>query len=507
MNNVQEDTFMRVVTSTPSFWSNIKKFEQHACDVVQSNQDALPEGFLKIRQMLQFAGHNTEQMTEEILDYATDLLAIPTRYPPDGPRSKKEQKQIELLEQWMKETAQVVDTERRQTTCHGPFSVGAVPADVPVYTSPAPGAEKRPDPNELRDELLMESLTAAWFALYFLGLPFTQIWERVRRMADQRGGYPSGACVAKFIGDIHRIARLEMTRELKAKGPDFSNAIASGTYDDSQTLVLSYMPFGLLRRLIYQDAGHKTPAVCHRLGNCYMLLQMRLYIRGGFPIRYLVSSESLRQNWKHLLANPNPANASQTMFDDIIPWMETVFAKNAKHQSVQLLTSNESIAGMATCVLGRQVGVYVLDTVQTSLPFAGNQLADSLLQSYRTKLNNIERGTKGHVIQLWPPVSDKMLEKWMTDIKATLHNILMKKQPPGPNADAVVEPTLSVAQPPGTSDEPSVRETEIRDLHGRGHDIPAMSGPGADTARQAGDAAGPAPSTSVPSAAPTSSGG
>ena len=33
-------------------------------------------------------------------------------------------------------------------------------------------------------------------ALYFLSVPFGQAWERVRRIADEQGGFPAGATPA-----------------------------------------------------------------------------------------------------------------------------------------------------------------------------------------------------------------------------------------------------------------------------------------------------------------------
>lgn len=430
MDKVQKDAFL---ASTKQFWADIKSLEKTACDVVQSDQDSLPERFRAIRDELNAQNLDPKEITEHILDYATLLLGIPTRYPPDAFQTDHERDEIQLLNSWMKITAEVVDAERQRVD--GAGSAGPAAANAPLSSTiplAPPTLDVPRDFNELRDEILMESLTAAWLALYFLGLPFAQIWERVRRMADERGGYPSGACVTKFIGDIHRIGRMEMARELKAYDSRLAEAVKQGHYDDSQTLILSYMPFSLLRRLIYQASGHQTPAAAHRLGNCYMLLQMRLYIREGFPIRYLVSRESLEQTWNHLLANPENEAQAQQMFDEIPGWMHTVFPNDVYHQSVQLLMSNEWIAGMSTCVLGRQVGVYVLDTARTSLPFAGNQLVGSLLLSYRAKLNNIDRGTKTNLIQLCggPPVPDRTSVQHLEYIKHTLHEILIQKRTP-----------------------------------------------------------------------------
>lgn len=477
----KEEEFLAFVASTAEFWGDIKRVESAAHSVVQREQASLSSSFLEIGDVINAQNQTpiTRPMIERILDYATHLLTIRTGYPPDPTDNEKDE--IELLTRWMGETAKVVEQERRPSAHLGTGAAGLAPADD--HYAPSIRPTKGSDLNERRDEILMESLTAAWLALYFLGLPFSQIWERVRRMADDRGGYPSGACVTKFIGDIHRIARLEMARELKPEAAEFAAGASPDKYDGCQTLILSYMPFGMLKRLITLDADHLTPASVHRLGNCYMVLQMRLYIHGGFPIRYMVSRESLKQSWENLLNGRDSsgnANDEASMFDEIPGWIENVFTNQADHQSVQLLLDNKRIAGMATCVLGRQVGVYVLDTFKTSLPFAGNQLAGSLLLSYRAKLNNIDRGSKDDVIQLWPPMlaPGETQDKWMEHIKDTLHEILIKK----PVAEhEAARPHPSVEQPSETGDSPSVREKGVRDPRGRGHDIPARAS-GADLA-------------------------
>lgn len=67
-------------------------------------------------------------------------------------------------------------------------------------------------------ELLMEQLTVAWLVLYFLSVPMGHAWERVRRIADEQGGYPAGVCMAKSIGDVYRGARMNALRRAK-EGP------------------------------------------------------------------------------------------------------------------------------------------------------------------------------------------------------------------------------------------------------------------------------------------------
>lgn len=402
--------------TTATFWSDIHSLVAPVYDLLISDEPDLPGRVLRLRDKLTRRDLAPGEMTERILKYADHLLRIQTRYPPDPIQTRDEHAANQLLVKWLDKTAEVLQGEKVSDLFWA--TEGLLGANQHIEKTPAPPARGAPvtpscDPKNdfyaRRDEILMEALTAVWLALYFLGIPFVQPWERVRRMADERGGYPSGACVTKYIGDIYRTARLEMARDLKAKGISLSNREGLRQYDHScQVLVLSYSPFSLLKRLMYRKDDNRTPAAPHLLGRCYALLQMRLYVREGFPLRYFVSKESLTQNWANLLKDER--NGAEEMLHEIPGWLRTALPRKVEHQSVQLLLTNEKIAGMATCILGRELGMYVLDTTHTSIPFAGNHLTGALLHSYREKLNAVECGTADGVLELSRKNDDEIIE-------------------------------------------------------------------------------------------------
>lgn len=278
-----------------------------------------------------------------------------------------------------------------------------------------PAAQQRAteDISSRFDEILMETLTAAWLGLYFLGIPFIHPWERVRSLIDQRSGIPSGACMAKFIGDIYRVARQQAGAGLSAE----------------PVLVLSHMPVPLLRDVLtYEEQHNVTPPVVHRLARRYALLQLRLYVEARYPISLFVPPRALgaaiyklasqetalryaddQQNrggpanlfeagrvytklpdWEEL---PEPKvwaltrGARDKIEDGMWQWFRSVFKEPALDgQHVILLQDLEQTAAMPTCVLGKKSGVYTMETGNSGLHFAGNRLGEQLLDSYRDKL-------------------------------------------------------------------------------------------------------------------------
>jgi hypothetical protein len=397
--------------STNDFWQDIQSLVATVRDVVISGTHDLPAQLLKIRTKLDSKGIAPPAMTERILKYSRHLLGIQTRFPPIQLQTEVEKKTCELMNLWLIKTSEFVERERAddQSDARGGPASRGVGTEEPETAPATAGWKSSDDFYARRDEVLMESLTAVWLALYFLGVPFIQPWERVRRMADERGGYPSGACVMKYVGDVYRISRLEMMRDLKDK----RGHVPRGYDKDCQILVLSYSPLAVLKNLLDRRENTLTPAAPHLLGRCYALLQLRMYIDAGFPIRYFVSKESLFQNWK-LLKDSGDSTAGQ--LDDIPNWIKTVFSNASERQTVQLLLDNDEIAGMATCVLAREIGMYVLDTTRTSIPFAGNRLTGVLLKSYREKLNRITAGETANVKEL--------SAKNATEIKEILGQVL-----------------------------------------------------------------------------------
>jgi hypothetical protein len=120
-----------------------------------------------------------------------------------------------------------------------------------------------------------EYLTATSLALYFLGQPFSQPWERVLSWVEREGeGLPNGACVAKAIGEIIRSARIANCRARPATTP---------------LLMFSHMPIILFKSYVEQaEVVSCVPQSAHLLGHCYELLQMRLYANEKLPFTYFV---------------------------------------------------------------------------------------------------------------------------------------------------------------------------------------------------------------------------
>jgi len=245
------------------------------------------------------------------------------------------------------------------------------------------------------DELLMENLAAAWLGLYFLGLPFSHPWEKVRRLADYRGGFPSGACIAKYAGDVYRLARHRM-RERTPTGAQAA-LLPGYTDNDAAVLVLSHTPLIMLQdALAFQDRENATPASVHQLGRLYTLLQMMLYLRCGHPLHFFVPASALGQSLDKLAGIPADPKAKRTidMCNDYVriregigSWLfERMAPTHTAQQTLHLLTLPSDASGMPTCVLGTRTGIYTLESGDSGLHFAGNEINEALLDSYRDKL-------------------------------------------------------------------------------------------------------------------------
>lgn len=372
-----EETTSALSRTVRPFWQDVQAFVPPMRSLVEMEQRDLLDAPRFIRSRLKAAGIDQLALAERALNYAEQLLTVRTKDVTPQPH----------IDLWLNECCSVYLEEQ---------DLNPAPSD-PAST----GAGTRAQQLNIeafhlrRDEILMESLTAAWFVLYFLGIPFAHPWERVRRMADERGGFPSGACVTKYIGDIYRVSRQALFPERQQD---------STKDEESRVLVLSYAPSALLRRLITRDENNLTPTAVHQLGRCYSLLQLRLYIGADLPIKYFVTEESLTRSWNDLAVRHSDHDA---MFNEIDPWIKTIFSKANPRQSIYLLKTNDETAGMSTCVLGEKTGMYVLDTTRRPLPFAGNSIRELLLQSYRTKLNGLETGAQApDLIELTAQGSD-----------------------------------------------------------------------------------------------------
>lgn len=249
------------------------------------------------------------------------------------------------------------------------------------------------------DELLMENLTAAWLGLYFLGVPFIHPWEKVRRLADYRGGFPSGGCIAKYIGDVYRLARHWAAEQRR---PRLASALPESHKEPyaSSILVLSHTPLVMLKdALTFKDDSYATPDAVHNLGRYYALLQMLLYIRAGHPVHFLVPATALAQSLDKLAGYPDDPGLQPTpdlrdlratLLKQVRAWLrDTIFPTVQPGQSVRLLKQPVDAAGMPTCILGVKSGIYTLEAGEKGLHFAGNEIREALLESYRDKLGGL----------------------------------------------------------------------------------------------------------------------
>ena len=228
------------------------------------------------------------------------------------------------------------------------------------------------------DEFLMEQLTAAWLVLYFLGVPMGHPWERVRRIADEQGGYPAGACMTKLIGDVYRRSRLEFDDTVPG------NADAAAPY----VLVLSKHPSLLIEELLARHDDMKiTPGTLHQLGRCYALFQLRLYIAEGRPLRYMITLPVLKRS---LALFPQlQAIAPLDLATRIIDWLNSNFPNGpAPGQFVELHLGEDNF-DMSPCTLGCRTGVVGLESGTAGTRFVGNRINKLLLSSLRHRLVHI----------------------------------------------------------------------------------------------------------------------
>ncbi|MFL9922346.1 hypothetical protein PQR75_45300 [Paraburkholderia fungorum] len=138
---------------------------------------------------------------------------------------------------------------------------------------------------------LMNNLAGNWLALYFMGIPFVHLWEPVMFFSEG-SGFPRGASLCKVVGDIYRDSRIAYVRD-PSKG--------------SRVLVLDHNPlaFPSLERslqTLLKNGQHTSETLLETanayLGALYELLQMRLYLHAGAPIKFMVPQASLLQAFK-----------------------------------------------------------------------------------------------------------------------------------------------------------------------------------------------------------------
>lgn len=237
------------------------------------------------------------------------------------------------------------------------------------------------------DEIFMEHLTAIWLALYFYGVPFCHPWEMVRRMSEDKGGLPSGACLIKAMGDVYRTERQSLCRS--------ERHLVDEQVDAVQVLVLTRFPSVIHPDSLSRSLDKYTPLAAHVLGRCYAFLQLRLYIDQKLPIRYLVPKSTLKDSWTLI-------NGSRTTPDiatsEIKEWLTKINIDPLNKQKIELLEDVALSRGVPTCILGRKNGVLTLGTMPGNALSGGNLLFKGLLDSYRTRLNTIAQSSCGQLI-------------------------------------------------------------------------------------------------------------
>ncbi|MGH8383415.1 hypothetical protein [Pseudomonas sp.] len=237
------------------------------------------------------------------------------------------------------------------------------------------------------DEIFMEHLTAIWLALYFYGIPFCHPWEMVRRIAEDKGGLPAGACLTKAMGDVYRTERQSLYRSQRHQVPK--------QVDSVKVLVLTRFPSVIHPVSLSRSLEKYTPLPVHILGRCYAFLQLRLYINQKLPIRYLLPSTTLKESWELI----NKSGTERHMaISEIQAWLSTLNIDPQQNQRIELLTNDTLSQGVPTCILGRKNGVLTLGPTPGSASFGGNLLFKGFLESYRSRLNNIPMSAPEHLI-------------------------------------------------------------------------------------------------------------
>lgn len=341
MNDMQTFPDMHGATQ---FWDDVDLVSRHVLELTLRPPGDHSEMQSAVRERLRSEGHDIAIFTRRVLTYSHQLVEMELKRSDDKTG-------ISPLHSWVLRTSDLAN-------------------DSQIPQGHAMTGRSGRQIEERANEIFMESLTASWLTLYFVGLPFIHPWERVRRLADDCGGFPSGACTTKYIGDLYRLARQERARGIH-------------TAPEDDVLVLSYAPSMLIPNLLSRDEANLTPLSAHVLGRCYALLQLRLYIRAGFPLTYYVTQQALRRNWRAMM--PEGGHARMDFFAAMRDWLLLNVPTSAPGQHVRLLLGAVP-PGMPTCVLSARAGMYIMDTSQHPVPFAGNYVRGSLQLSYREKL-------------------------------------------------------------------------------------------------------------------------
>jgi hypothetical protein len=202
----------------------------------------------------------------------------------------------------------------------------------------------------------VRSLTAVWLGLYFMGVPFWHLWERVRQWEDEKGGgLPSGACVAKAIGDIVRSARMR--------------AIRKSETTPEPLIIQSGWPIILFEYLM-TDGPDAEDCACI-LGRYYEFLQLYLYSRSGYPLYYYVTEAVIadKLDIKNKKAEDRPAVLDQ--------WKkacerlrESFFKGHKENQVVYVLAEPKT----PPCFINHAEGLFTFEEYQGKFPLSAGYM-------------------------------------------------------------------------------------------------------------------------------------
>jgi hypothetical protein len=215
----------------------------------------------------------------------------------------------------------------------------------------------------------VEYLAASALALYFLGLPFSHPWERVRNWVESNGGgLPNGAFMA------------------------------GGTPAEpaEPLLVNSHMPL-ILHKSFTNSADVKScvPDAAHVLGHCYELLQMRLYANEELPFMYFVPARLVEAK----LRKDHPADFIAG-WHEALDWLSAyVFQKSFADQLKKQFVVLTDVDELPPVFLNGSAGVFTSarpaegTRARRAEPLPATFIREARMKLYRARLKAIPAET------------------------------------------------------------------------------------------------------------------
>lgn len=246
---------------------------------------------------------------------------------------------------------------------------------------------------ERLDEAVADVLTGAWFALYFLGCPFSPPWERAVQIAEPAGGFPRGACVSKALGDVYRDSRRiylsDYMVEVEDRCTRQQSYSPSPNQQDGNSVYVE--PPGIVvytrRPLTVFTPEAYAESVCipelNQLGKLYVQTQVKLYIRAELPITVILSATSV----KELLQRGEVI--SKRILQTVC---EILGHRSRMGQYLQIAEDQEATLGIPTVILGHNRGFYTLsesDSNRPDAPFSGSRFGSEVEVAYRRRLGEL----------------------------------------------------------------------------------------------------------------------